>query len=76
MPQEITPGAVSAKRRIFIVDDHPLVREWLATLINQQSDLTVCGEAGSAAEALQLMRPANPAWPLWTFPWREARASN
>jgi DNA-binding NarL/FixJ family response regulator len=38
--------------RVFLVDDHPLVREWLANLIERQDDLTVCGEAGSAAAAL------------------------
>jgi DNA-binding NarL/FixJ family response regulator len=42
---------LSAKR-IFLVDDHPLVREWLTQLIDQQPDLTVCGEAGSAPEAV------------------------
>ena len=31
------------KARVFIVDDHPLVREWLTTLIQRQSDLMVCG---------------------------------
>lgn len=40
------------KRRIFVVDDHPLVREWLTNLINQQNDLEVCGEAESASDAL------------------------
>jgi DNA-binding NarL/FixJ family response regulator len=40
------------KRRIFLVDDHPLVREWLTNLINQQADLEVCGEAESAGDAL------------------------
>ena len=40
------------KRRVFIVDDHPLVREGLANLINQQDDLTVCGQAEDAAQAL------------------------
>jgi DNA-binding NarL/FixJ family response regulator len=45
-------GELSAKRRkIFVVDDHPLVREWLTNLINQQPDLVVCGEAESAASA-------------------------
>jgi DNA-binding NarL/FixJ family response regulator len=50
----------SQKKRIFIVDDHPLVREWLANLINQQSDLEVCGEAASAMEAINLIAAANP----------------
>jgi DNA-binding NarL/FixJ family response regulator len=39
-------------RRIFIVDDHPLVREGLANLINSQADLVVCGQAEDAAQAL------------------------
>jgi DNA-binding NarL/FixJ family response regulator len=44
--------ADKARNRIFIVDDHPLVREWLTNLIRQQEDLVVCGEADNAAEAL------------------------
>ena len=60
MAQEITPDADSGKKRIFIVDDHPLVREWLATLIDQQSDLKVCGQAGSASEGLGLIATAKP----------------
>ncbi len=42
----------TSKKRIFLVDDHPLVREWLTQLINQQQDLAVCGEAEGAAAAL------------------------
>ncbi len=41
------------KRSVFLVDDHPLVREWLANLINRQPDLLICGEAGDAPEALR-----------------------
>jgi DNA-binding NarL/FixJ family response regulator len=48
------------KKGVFIVDDHPLVREWLATLINQQSDLQVWGEAGSAPEGLELIASTRP----------------
>jgi DNA-binding NarL/FixJ family response regulator len=43
---------MSDSKRIFLVDDHPLVREWLGALIAQHDDLTVCGEAESAPEAL------------------------
>lgn len=43
---------MNERYRIFLVDDHPLVREWLTNLINQQPDLTVCGEAESAPVAL------------------------
>ena len=45
---------------MFLVDDHPLVREWLTTLINQQSDLVVCGEAGDAPCALQMIERLKP----------------
>jgi DNA-binding NarL/FixJ family response regulator len=55
-----TPETDSPKSKIFIVDDHALVREWLATLINRQSDLKVCGEASNAAEALRLIGSAKP----------------
>ncbi|HZR20519.1 MAG TPA: response regulator transcription factor [Verrucomicrobiae bacterium] len=43
----------AGKKRIFLVDDHPLVREWLSNLINQQPDLTVCGEAETGPQAMQ-----------------------
>jgi DNA-binding NarL/FixJ family response regulator len=43
------------KSKILLVDDHPLVREWLASLINQQPDLAVCGEAESLQEALDYL---------------------
>lgn len=41
------------KRRIFLVDDHPLVRESLLRLIGGQPDLEVCGEADGLPEALE-----------------------
>jgi len=48
------------KKRILLVDDHPLVREWLANLIHQQPDLTVCGETESAPMALSAVVTAKP----------------
>jgi len=41
------------KIKIFIVDDHPIVRQGLAMLINQEEDLVVCGEAEDANRALK-----------------------
>jgi len=46
--------------RVFIVDDHPLVREWLANLLRQQPDLTVCGHAEDPASALSAIAAAPP----------------
>jgi DNA-binding NarL/FixJ family response regulator len=48
------------KTKIVLVDDHPLVREWLANLINQQLDLEVIGDADSAPKALQVIAAAQP----------------
>src|SRR5579863_6000482 len=48
------------KKTVFVVDDHPIVRQGLALLINQEADLTVCGEAEemhSALSAIQALRP-------------------
>jgi len=42
------------------VDDHPLVREWLTNLINQQADLAVCGEAESGPQAMSGILAARP----------------
>ena len=49
-----------AKAKIFIVDDHPLVREWLANLIQKNSDLTVCGEAEDSLTALEGIAKTHP----------------
>jgi DNA-binding NarL/FixJ family response regulator len=48
------------KSRIFVVDDHPMVREWLAQMIDRETDLAVCGEAGDAAEALKKIESLKP----------------
>jgi DNA-binding NarL/FixJ family response regulator len=50
----------SARKRVFLVDDHPMVRERLALLIDQQPDMHVCGEAGSATEALEAIIREKP----------------
>lgn len=48
------------RSRVFIVDDHPLVREWLAALIDQAADLEVCGEADDIANARTGIAEAKP----------------
>lgn len=48
------------KHRIFIVDDHPIFRQGLAQLINQESDLCVCGEADDYQGALRAVPELNP----------------
>jgi len=51
---------VARKSRVFIVDDHPLVREGLTNLINGQDDLIVCGEAKDSAQAINGIGKARP----------------
>jgi len=46
--------------RVFVVDDHPLVREGLANLIGQRPELAVCGEAEDAQGALRGIEAARP----------------
>jgi DNA-binding NarL/FixJ family response regulator len=49
-----------SKSQVFLVDDHPLVREWLTNRLNQQPDLEVCGEAENAAQALRGIAETKP----------------
>jgi DNA-binding NarL/FixJ family response regulator len=51
---------VNEKRRIFIVDDHPILRQGLALLINREPDLTVCGDAEEAGAALLRIEDLKP----------------
>ena len=46
--------------KIFLVDDHPLVCEWLTNLIQQQAGMTVCGTAGDAPRALEKISATKP----------------
>lgn len=48
------------KKRILIVDDHPVMRMGLQQLINSKANLEVCGEAGSAKEAMQQVAKLKP----------------
>jgi len=48
------------KKTVFVVDDHPIVRQGLTLLINQEADLVVCGvaeEMHSALSAIQATKP-------------------
>ena len=49
-----------AKIRVLSIDDHPLVREGLAALINSQTDMCVVGQGSTGHEAIKLFRELQP----------------
>ncbi len=53
-------GTKTKKNRVFIVEDHCIVREGLAHLINSEEDLVVCGEADNVSTASQAIEDAKP----------------
>jgi DNA-binding NarL/FixJ family response regulator len=55
-----TAGTARTRTRILLVDDHPLVRERLAEVINREADLTVCGEAEDRHEAVAAIPARRP----------------
>jgi DNA-binding NarL/FixJ family response regulator len=55
-----TPEAKGNVRRVFLVDDHPLIRKGINDLISEQPDLQVCGEAGSAPQAVAAIARLKP----------------
>jgi DNA-binding NarL/FixJ family response regulator len=54
------PLSPALKSRVFVVDDHPIVRQGLALMINREPDLVVCGEAEEAQTALAAIEALRP----------------
>jgi DNA-binding NarL/FixJ family response regulator len=50
----------SRRNKIFLIDDHPIVRQGLALLINREVDLEVCGDAEGAPSALTALETTQP----------------
>ena len=53
------PGSTTAKR-VFIVEDHPVLRETLVQIVSREKDLTVCGQASAANRAFKAIGRARP----------------
>jgi len=53
-------GAKQSKRRVLLVDDHPIVREGLTEMINHEDDLSVCGTAEEMNQALDQIEKVKP----------------
>ena len=52
--------AARPKRRVFLVDDHAIVRRGLVELIDHEPDLIVCGEGEDAYGSLRVIRDSRP----------------
>lgn len=52
--------ATNPRKRVLVVDDHPLMREGILHIVNAQPDLVVCGEAASAGEVLPAVAATCP----------------
>ncbi len=67
IPRPLPPMTASRKKpaspprtRILIVDDHPIMRQGLTALINNERDLLICAEAENAAQAMELVQSQSP----------------
>jgi DNA-binding NarL/FixJ family response regulator len=54
------PASKRDRKRIFIVDDHPMMRDGLRALISSEGDLEVCGEADDAPQAIEEIEKLKP----------------
>jgi DNA-binding NarL/FixJ family response regulator len=60
MTAQVRCASPGSKIRVLVIDDHPIIRQGLSQLINQEADLMVCGaaeEAHSGMSALESLKP-------------------
>jgi DNA-binding NarL/FixJ family response regulator len=60
VPQASGDRSRQSKRRVFLLEDHPIVRQGLAQMINHEADLEVCGTAANVDEGLQQIEALGP----------------
>lgn len=60
MTDQLPPQPAQVKRRVLLVDDHPVTLQGLAMLLNTEVDVTVCGQVPTAERALQAIATAKP----------------
>src|SRR4051794_40224157 len=54
------PKVASDGKKVMLVEDHTMFREWLAHLICKKSGLTICGEADNIRDALSIIQKTEP----------------
>src|SRR5690625_900635 len=59
-PKKTSGKSSRTKTKIFLVEDHPLVRTGIAQMINKEPDMEICGEAGDAPNALKGIDASQP----------------
>lgn len=60
MPRKEPAPNPARRKMILLVDDHPLMRRGQADLLHREPDFTVCGEAGTAREAMEAIAKLKP----------------
>ena len=60
MPTKEQTSSRAPRKKILLVDDHPLMRRGQADLLNREPDFAVCGEAGTAREAMEAIAKLKP----------------
>lgn len=58
--KQVNNNFTAKKKTVFVVDDHPIVRQGLTLLINREADLVVCGEAEEMQLALSAIQTTRP----------------
>jgi DNA-binding NarL/FixJ family response regulator len=59
-PRKVSAFKAGPKKTILIVDDHPMMREGLCSVINREPDMHVCGEAEDAQQAMTFLEKLAP----------------
>jgi DNA-binding NarL/FixJ family response regulator len=59
-PEERSQDPINSPIRLLVVDDHKIVREGLVSLLSEQHDIEVVGEAGNGREAISLASRLQP----------------
>jgi len=60
MATAMQPESSKGKAKVFVVEDHPIVSQGLADLVNREGDLVICGVVPEAEEAMEAIASLEP----------------